>query len=166
LGNDQKGFPYTLSGFINKDYGKISSTPHGNTLTAAMAEAAILSENLGRNGATDLLAVSFSSPDYIGHAFGPDSWEQLDDFARLDETLGNFFSFLDKQVGKGNYTVFLSADHGVAHIPDFSIENKLPGAGFSETRLLIEMYAGLKEKFIQEKIVLSIMNDQVVLIKQ
>lgn len=162
LGRDQAGFPYDLSSFIGKDYGKISNTPYGNTLTEAMAEAAVKGEQLGKSGSTDFLAVSFSSPDYVGHNFGPNSWEQLDDFVRLDETLGKFFSFLDATVGKGSYTVFLTADHGVAHIPNFSIDNKLPGGPFAEGRLITTINTALKEKFGKEKLVRDISNYQVV----
>ncbi len=150
LGNDQLGFPYDLSRFIGKDPAKIASTPYGNILTEAMAEAAVKAEGLGRNSVTDFLAVSFSSPDYIGHAFGPNSWEQLDGYARLDETLGKFFAFLDVTVGKGNYTAFLTADHGVAHVPKFSIENKLPGGAFDETSLVKKMNAELKLNVIRD----------------
>lgn len=150
LDSTQLGFPYDLTRFINKDYGKIASTPYGNTLTEAMAEAAVKAENLGRNTVTDFLAVSFSSPDYIGHAFGPNSWEQLDNYARLDETLGKFFAFLDAHVGVGNYTVFLTADHGVAHVPNFSIENKLPGGAFKESALIKKMNDALKQKVVKD----------------
>ena len=69
---------------------------------------------------TDLLAVSFSSPDYIGHSFGPNSIEEEDNYLRLDKELGDFLDFLDAKVGKGQYVIFLSADHGVAHVPAFA----------------------------------------------
>jgi hypothetical protein len=154
--------PYDLNRYIGNDYGKLVSTPHGNTLTAAMAEAAVRSENLGRRNITDFLEVSFSSPDYIGHAFGPNSWEQLDDFARLDETLGKFLSFLDTWVGKGNYTAFLTADHGVAHISNFSIANKLPGGAFHDTALVNRMNAGLEQKFGKPKLIKDTYNYLVV----
>lgn len=162
LGADQAGFPYNLDRFVGKDYGKIASTPYGNNLTEAMAEAAVTAERLGKNEVTDFLAVSFSSPDYVGHSFGPNSWEQLDDYVRLDETLGRFFAFLDASVGKGNYTAFLTADHGVAHVPKFSIENKLPGGAFSTSKLVTEMNNGLKAKYGPGKIILSIVNYMVV----
>lgn len=162
LGTDQLQFPYDLTKFVGKEYGRIAATPYGNTLTALMAEAAVKAENLGKNGTTDFLAVSFSSPDYIGHSFGPNSWEQLDDFARLDETLGNFFAFLDAHVGKGAYTVFLTADHGVAHVPNFSIENKLPGGAFDDVKVINELNTGLKEKYGHDKLVLDIVNYMVV----
>jgi predicted AlkP superfamily pyrophosphatase or phosphodiesterase len=147
LGADQPGFPYDLTRFTGKDYGKIGYTPYGNTLTEMMAEAAVKAENLGKNTVTDMLAVSFSSTDYIGHSFGPNSWEQLDDYARLDATLGRFFDFLDATVGKGNYTAFLTADHAVAHSPKFSIENKLPGGPFEDTAIFNRMNAVLQQKY-------------------
>src|SRR6266542_2082882 len=100
LGNDQSGFPYNLSKFAGGDYSKIAVTPYGNMLTLEMAKAALLAEGLGKSGAPDFLAVSISSPDYIGHSFGPNSWEQLDDYARLDDALGKFFSFLYQTIGK------------------------------------------------------------------
>jgi predicted AlkP superfamily pyrophosphatase or phosphodiesterase len=131
LGADQKHFPYSLAQFAGKDYGKIASTPHGNVLTLEMAEAATIGEQLGKSDATDFLAISISSTDYIGHSFGPNSWEQMDDFARLDDALGKFFSFLDATVGKGAYTVFLSADHGVTQIPGYLAEHKLPAGLFN-----------------------------------
>jgi len=162
LGTDQTMFPYDLSRFAGKDYAKIASTPYGNMYTEAMAEAAVTAERLGRNSATDFLAVSFSSPDYIGHAFGPNSWEQLDDYARLDETLGKFFAFLDRYVGKGNYTVFLTADHAVAHVPNFSIENKLPGGAFADLEITKGMNESLKAKYGKERIIIDTYNYMVV----
>ena len=162
LGKDKSVFPYDLSSFIGKDYGKIAFTPYGNSLTEAMAEATVNAENLGKNSVTDFLAVSFSSPDYIGHSFGPNSWEQLDDYARLDETLGKFFAFLDVTVGKGQYTVFLTADHGVAHVPNFSKENKLPGGAFDDGKIVNDMNAALQPIFGSNKLITGIYNYQVV----
>ena len=118
------GFPYTLSNYKGKDYSKISTTPYGNSLTIEMAKAAVINEKMGKGAATDLLAISFSSPDYIGHAFGPNSWEMVDDYVRLDDELGKFFQFLDATVGKNQYTVFLTADHAVAHVAGFMKEHK------------------------------------------
>lgn len=119
--------PYDLSAFIGKDYSKILSTPHGNTLTFEFAKRALVADSLGKDAITDLLAISFSSPDYIGHAFGPNSVEAEDGYLRMDRELGDFLQFLDQQVGLGNYTVFLSADHGVAAAPEFMNEHKMPG---------------------------------------
>jgi predicted AlkP superfamily pyrophosphatase or phosphodiesterase len=163
LGATQAGFPYSLNGFIGKDYGKISTTPYGNTITLDMAKAAIEAESLGANTATDFLAISFSSPDYIGHSFGPNSVETEDGYLRLDKELGDFFTYLDTRLGKGNYTVFLSADHGVAHIPGFNKENKLPGKLFGGNKLENELNKKLKEKFNITELIASTDNYQVTL---
>lgn len=163
LGKEQLGFPYDLSAFVGKDYSKISSTPWGNTLTVEMAKAAIAAEKLGKGSATDFLAVSFSSPDYVGHSFGPNSWEQVDDYFRLDGELGRLLAYLDESVGKGQYTVFLTADHAVAHVPGFMKENKLPGGTFDDAGLTREMNAELKKTFGIERTIVSTANYQVYL---
>lgn len=161
LGSEQKGFPYDLKKFIGKNYGSISSTPFGNSITADMAKAAVTNEQLGADDITDLLAVSFSSPDYIGHSFGPNSIEAEDGFLRLDQELGNFFRFLDSKVGKGEYLVFLSADHGVAHVPGFMKENKLPAGTIDDSRWEKELSAQLQATFGTSKLITSTYNYQV-----
>jgi predicted AlkP superfamily pyrophosphatase or phosphodiesterase len=163
FGKDAKGFPYDLSKYVGKDYGKISSTPYGNTLTAEMAKAAVIAEKLGKGAATDFLAVSFSSPDYIGHAFGPNSWEMVDDYVRLDEELGKFFAFLDATVGKNQYTVFLTADHAVAHVPGFMEENKLPGGVMKDGGMLKDMNAKLKSSYGVDNLITGLYNNQIYL---
>lgn len=159
------GFPYDLKKFVGKNYSVISSTPFGNSLTVDMAKAAIEGEKLGEDAITDLLAVSFSSTDYIGHGFGPNSLEQEDDFLRLDKDLGEFLNYLDTKIGKGQYTIFLSADHGVAHVPGFMKENKLPGGNFNEGPAIEALNQSLKEKFGQGNLAVTISNYQVVLNK-
>jgi hypothetical protein len=121
-------FPHVLKSKVGKDYGAIRVTPYGNTFTLQFAKEAIQKEELGRDDITDLLAVSLSSPDYIGHTFGPNSIEIEDTYLRLDRDLADLFAFLDKQVGAGSYTVFLTADHAVAHVPDFLKAHKIPGS--------------------------------------
>ncbi len=140
-------FPYDLKNYIGKDYGKISYTPMGNSLTAEFAKAAVIGEQLGADNITDILAISFSSPDYIGHSYGPNSVESEDGFLRLDRELGSLLDFLDSRVGKGQYTVFLSADHGVAHIPEFMTENKMPGGRLFMNNKTQEMNKLLSEKY-------------------
>ncbi|NDA61057.1 MAG: alkaline phosphatase family protein [Chitinophagia bacterium] len=163
FGKEANGFPYDLSKFIGKDYSKISSTPMGNTLTAEMAKAAIIGEKLGKGAVTDFIAISFSSPDYIGHSFGPNSWENMDDYIRLDQELGKLFQFLDVQIGKNAYTVFLSADHAVAHVPGFMKENKLPGGLLEDAGMMKDMNTQIKLKFGVDNAIASIMNEQVYL---
>src|SRR5687767_12541362 len=156
----QKGFPYDLTQYKGKNYGIISSTPWGNTMTADLAREAIINEKLGADNITDFLAVSFSSPDYVGHSFGPNSIEVEDMYLRLDKDLGNLFTFLDTKVGKGQYLVFLSADHAVAHVPGFNEENRLPGRLFNDDGWRAEMNKQMKEKFGSDKLIVSNYNYQ------
>lgn len=156
LGKEQKAFPYSLTQFIGKDYGKISSTPLGNTLLADLAEQAIINEKMGQDDITDLLAISFSSPDYIGHSFGPDSWETMDGYIKLDATLAKLFAVLDKQVGKNNYTVFLTADHAVAHVPGFSKKHQLPGGTINEDQLKKDLSNYIASKGFDAKLISTI----------
>jgi hypothetical protein len=163
LGAEQKGFPYDLKKFVGTNYGAIASTPYGNSMTAEMARAALTNEQLGADAITDFLAVSFSSPDYIGHAFGPNSIEQEDDYLRLDKELGNFFTFLDAKVGKGQYLVFLSADHAVAHVAGFMKENKLPGGLAAGSRWNQELGKLLQAKFNAAGLIRNTSNFQIYL---
>ena len=155
-------FPYKLSGFIGK-YGLLPVTPYGNTITFEVAKAAIQGEKLGADDFTDLLAVSLSTPDYIGHTFGPNSVEAEDIFLRLDRDLGDFFRFLDKQVGKGEYLVFLSADHGVDQVPAFLKQHQIPAGSVNASTMEDQLNAQLKDKFKSDKLVIGIMNYQVYL---
>ena len=94
------------------------------------AKAAILGENLGKSEFTDFLAVSFSSTDYIGHQFGPASKEIEDTYLRLDKDIADLLSFLDKQIGKNKYTVFLTADHAAVDVPAYLQSLKIPAHYF------------------------------------
>jgi predicted AlkP superfamily pyrophosphatase or phosphodiesterase len=98
-------------------YEQWATSPFADTYLTKLAETAVDSLGLGKSGATDFLGVSYSSVDYVGHTFGPRSWEIQDILVRLDKDLGELLAYLDKKVGAGNYVVALSADHGVAPIP-------------------------------------------------
>lgn len=157
------GFPYNLSQFSGKNYNPVIVTPHGNTLTTEFAKAAVNNEKLGADNITDFLAISYSSPDYAGHSFGPNSIEEEDIFLRLDKELGELLDFLDAKVGKNQYLLFLSADHGAAHVPAFLNEQKIQ-AGHIKSQLLADtLNAELKVKFGKEDLVVAVMNYQVVL---
>jgi hypothetical protein len=161
FGEDQKGFPYKLDKFIGStSYGSLTATPYGNTLTKQMAMTAVDAEQLGKDSITDFLAVSFSSPDYIGHTFGPNSIEAEDGFLRLDKDLGDLFSFLDKKVGSGQYLVFLSADHGAAHSAGFSRNYKLPGGTIPYGALEHGVDSMLQKKF-NAKVMSAAENSQI-----
>ncbi|MEQ1800108.1 MAG: alkaline phosphatase family protein, partial [Lacibacter sp.] len=163
FGADQIGFPYDLKRFAGKSYGTVSSTPHGNTMTMMIAKEAVTGEAMGKDSITDFLAVSFSSPDYVGHAFGPNSIEVEDTYLRLDRDLGELFDFLDKTVGKGQYLAFLTADHGVAHVPGFMNENKMPAGLLDDNKMVADLNNLLKEKYNYSNLVLGGFNYEVCL---
>ena len=163
FGAEAKGFPYNLKKFIDKNFGVIASTPFGNTFTLEMAKSALINEQLGNDEATDFLAISLSSTDYVGHSFGPNSIEAADTYLRLDKDLGDFLNFLDEKVGKGQYLLFLSADHGVAHVPAFLKEHKIPAGAIDEERLNRELTLLMKNKFGTDKVIVRSMNYQVFL---
>lgn len=156
FGKEAKGFPYSLNQFIGKDYGKVANTPYGNNLVLDVATQTLINEKMGLDDITDLLAVSFSSPDYIGHAFGPYSWETLDGYIKLDELLAQFFTTLDKQVGKDNYTVFLTADHAVAPIPGYAKKNKIPNGTITDDGIKNELGKMLTSKGLNSKLISAI----------
>jgi len=99
-------------------YEQWASSPYADTALTELAEKAVDALNLGKAAGTDFLAVSYSSVDYVGHEFGPRSREIQDILVRLDKDLGDLFAHLDQKVGRGNYVVALSADHGVVPIPE------------------------------------------------
>lgn len=155
-------FPHQLTQNIDKNFDAIRSTPYGNTITLDLAKLAILSEDLGQDNITDFLAVSCSSTDYVGHAYGPNSVEAEDTYLRLDKDFEEFFNYLDKKVGKGNYTVFLTADHGAAHVPGFMQENKLPSGVVSDRDIANKLNAYLNDKFKVNNVVLRSQNNQII----
>ncbi len=161
FGADQKGFPYDLKRFAGKSYGSISATPFGNTITMMLTKEAISNEDMGKDSITDFLAVSFSSPDYVGHSFGPNSIEVEDTYLRLDKDLGELFDYLDKTVGKGQYLAFLTADHGVAHVPAFSKEHQLPGGFVDDNTMMGDLNTLLKEKYGKTGLIVSTYNYQI-----
>jgi predicted AlkP superfamily pyrophosphatase or phosphodiesterase len=159
-GETNTSFPHSFNSLGNRKYGAIRATPQGNTLTLAFAKAAVENERLGSGGVTDFLTVSCSSPDYVGHQYGPNSIENEDDYLRLDKDLGDFLQYLDVKLGKGNYLFFLTADHGVAHTPGFMQENKLPGKPFDDGRMKTDLNKKLKEKFGLDDLIVSTHNYQ------
>lgn len=125
MGDSKAVFPYNLKAmFEKKDAGIIKSTPFGNNILADFAKKAVEKEQLGQDEHTDFLAVSFSSTDYVGHNLGPRSIELQDTYLRLDETIADFLNYLDANVGKNNYLLFLTADHAGAENAKFLRDNK------------------------------------------
>jgi hypothetical protein len=93
-------------------------TPFYSEMLAEFAKVAVQAEQLGRHPATDLLCLGFSQIDHTGHSFGPDSQEVMDALVRLDRIMADLLRFLDREVGAGDYIVVLTADHGVAPLPE------------------------------------------------
>ena len=148
-------------------YKSIRETPHGNTLTLEMAKAAIEGEKLGQEDRTDMLTVSLSSTDYIGHRFGTYSIETADTYYRLDRDLNEFITFLDKKVGRDNYVLFLTADHAAAHNFLFMQEHRIPAEGWVVSETLDDLNAFLQQSFqIKSNLVKEILNYQVYLNKE
>ena len=117
-----RSFPHELKGTTGAADGSFFSqwqrSPFADAYLGRFAAALVKAFQLGTHETTDVLAVSFSSPDMVGHAFGPRSHEVEDLFANLDRTIGTLFDELDAQVGKGRWVAALSADHGVTPIPE------------------------------------------------
>jgi len=120
-------FPHALRGKEGNStpdasfYYQWNTSPFANTYLTKMAESAVDSLGLGKSGGTDYLGVSYSSVDYVGHTFGPRSWEVQDILVRLDKDLAELFAHLDQNVGKGNYVVAMTGDHGVSpSLPDLA----------------------------------------------
>ncbi len=154
-------FPHRIQNSYEKNKTSFRSTPFGNTLTLDFAKAAIKGYQLGTGTSTDFLTVNCASTDYVGHMFGPNSIEVEDTYLRLDEELSKFLSFLDAKIGKGQYIVFLTADHGVAHAMGYMQKHELP-AEFLVFKPIIEgLNKLLEEKFGTENLVRSGMNYQV-----
>ncbi|TDQ16256.1 type I phosphodiesterase/nucleotide pyrophosphatase [Algoriphagus boseongensis] len=167
VGKDRPTFPYILDSLRanNGGYGLVASTPFGNSLTVDFAMAAIEGEKLGQRGVTDMLAVSFSSPDYIGHRFGPSSVEIEDNYLRLDRDLANFFEYLDNKIGKGQYLVFISADHAVAEVPNYLISQKAPAGNFNTTVAIGQLRGYTQAKYGEGNWILNYSNEQIFLNK-
>ncbi len=131
-------------------YNLVGPTPWGNEYTVELAKQIIDNEKLGTGAVTDLISVSFSSPDMLGHKVGPDSPEHKAMLVALDRNLANFFQYLDTKVGKGNWAVAFSADHGIAPMSDVAKKLRIPAGNFSGTELQKEFNGTLKEKYGKE----------------
>jgi predicted AlkP superfamily pyrophosphatase or phosphodiesterase len=136
-GQQRPVFPYNLAAIRSNTFGVLLATPFGNTITTEFALEAIRAEQLGKRNVTDFLALSYSSPDYIGHQFGPYSVEVQDNYLRLDREIATLLRFLDSHVGKDNVLVFLTADHGAARSPVHLASLRIP-AGTTEAKAMAD----------------------------
>ncbi len=158
-------FPYKLKEMRPKYASSdlISTTGFGADMLLEATQAAIDGEELGKDDVTDFLTVSFSSPDIVGHAMGPNSVEVEDVYLRLDRNIETLLSDLDKKVGKGQYVVFLTADHAVADNPQFLKDNKMQAGSFKQAVTEAGLNEHLKKYFPDKKIINRIINDQIFL---
>ena len=135
-------FPKWVDQFNRKNNTKpgfdIKTSNQGVTMTFKMAEAALKNEKLGKGEDTDMLCVSISSTDAIGHEYSTRGKENYEVYMQLDKDLGNFLKTLDKEVGEGNYLLFLSADHGASHNPYQLQDHNIPG-GYVDMRELCQL---------------------------
>ncbi|MFT6934674.1 MAG: putative AlkP superfamily pyrophosphatase or phosphodiesterase [Maribacter sp.] len=164
-GESTPTFPHNTTNLLdkNKDFEIIKGTPFGNSITTDFAIEALDKEGLGMDDDTDFLAISFSSTDYVGHNYGVNSKEIQDTYLRLDADLERLLTALDKKVGKGEYTVFLSADHGAVEVPTYLKDMKIP-AGYVDYNTIKTKFSDfLKYKYGTEDIVKNFSNLQVFL---
>jgi predicted AlkP superfamily pyrophosphatase or phosphodiesterase len=142
-----KAFCTMVAGADVRFCGAIESTPFGNEMIEDFAEKAIEAEKLGAHDATDVLAVSFSSNDYVGHELGPDSPAVRDISIRTDQLLAKLMDFIDARVGQGNTLVVFTADHGVAPVPTVNNDRKMPGGWLNSKDYADKISAQLSERF-------------------
>ena len=161
-GKEEATFPYDLAGLSEKngDFDIIVNSAFGNDITLDFALAAIEAEELGQDEDTDFLALSFSSTDKVGHNFGVNSKEVQDTYLRLDKNIAKLLNELDSQVGEGNYTVFLTADHGGGHVPNYLKSLKIPAGYFSYGEFNEKLNSKLIEKFGIENLIANTSNNQ------
>ncbi len=165
-------FPHKLSGLAilknqastqTTNYDLIRSTPFGNSLLKDFAIETIESEKMGKGENTDFLTVSFSSTDYVGHMYGPNSIELEDTYLRLDKDLKEFILFLNNYLGKDNYVLFLTADHAAVNTPSYLQDVKLPAGYLDVAAKFNELKAFMIDEYRDDSLLLSFSNDQLFL---
>lgn len=146
-GDSTTAFPHNLDSSYKIGKSSFRSTPFGNTITLDFARAAVEGYRLGEGEFTDFLTINCASTDYVGHMFGINAIEVEDTYLRLDQELADFFSYLDERVGKNEYTVFLTADHGAAHAITYMQNHDIPANFWNPQPLLENLNKVLEQKF-------------------
>lgn len=150
LGNKKTPtFPYDLKKMTNDslDFGLFTYTPFCNTYLTNFALKSIENESLGEDNTTDMLCISYSTPDIAGHAFGPYSVEIQDMYLRLDLEIKRLIEALEEKVGKDEFVIFLTADHAVVPVPQFLVDKQLPGGYFYRDEFRISFQDIMKKKY-------------------
>ena len=167
-GQEKPIFPHNIPELRSKNnnYSILKAIPAGNSFTNDFAKAAIIGENLGKTDYTDFIAISYSSTDYVGHQFGVASKEIEDTYLRLDKDLAELFKFLDTEVGKDNYTLFLTADHAAVQVPSYLQSIKIPANYLSSKKFTDYINEITKKYFNSDELVENISNFQIFLNKE
>jgi predicted AlkP superfamily pyrophosphatase or phosphodiesterase len=161
-GKEKPAFPYDLPDMFKKSgYDILSYTPFSNDYLTEMAKAAIDGEKMGADEWPDFLCVSYSATDKLGHAVGPNAIELEDLYLRLDRSLADFFKKLDESAGKGNYVVFLTADHAVAENPQYLTDNKVPAGFLRSANIKARLSSFLQQYFPGKDVLQAVMNEQI-----
>src|SRR5258708_1012787 len=142
-----KPFCTMTAGTETKFCGTIEATPFGNEVLEEFAEKAIENEHLGSHDSTDILTLSLSSNDYVGHAVGPDAPEVRDISIRTDLLIGKLLDFIDARLGAGNTLLVFTADHGVAPVPEVNQARKMPGGRLDSAAISKTISSALATKF-------------------
>lgn len=150
---DTNTFPHTITGGAREPskpfYKELDFSPFSNDLLLSFAEQAIEQENLGADMDTDLLSVSFSANDYVGHRFGPYSHEMMDITLRVDRQIAGLLDYIDARVGLQNTLVVFTADHGVAPIPEQAETVGLPGRRLEQDDVLKTIRAAIRARYVR-----------------
>ena len=156
-------FPYDLKKLQDENGGFdiIKASPYGNSLVADFAIEALASEALGTDRDTDFLTISFSSTDYVGHNFGVNSKEIEDTYLRLDQDIERVLTALDNKVGKENYTLFLTADHGAVHVPAYLESMNIPAGYFDVGTFETALEDFVRKTYAIENLIEKVDSEQV-----
>ncbi len=162
-----KSFPYTYSEIIKSihNYELIKMIPEGNTLLTDLAIATLYNENIGKDEITDFLFVNYSVTEKIGLLFGPQSAEVFDTYLKLDNNIAHLINAIEDVVGKNNVIIYLTSNHGVAEIPQYSISNKMPSGIFKQHYIIALLKSYLKSIYGEGEWILDYNNQQIYLNK-
>lgn len=162
-GHTRPVFPYNFAQNAPGNFDVIKYIPAGNTLTKEFALAALRGEQLGKDEFTDILAISFSSPDYAGHQFGTHAIEMQDMYLRLDLELADLIRQIENEVGKGQVLFFLTADHAAIPNPQFLLDRKIPAGIFNITQVKDSLVRYMNSRYGMQSWILALEDDQVYL---
>lgn len=146
LGNNEKPKDF---------YSSLRFTPMGDALTLDFVKELVAQEKVGQGAATDVLSISFSATDYLGHAFGPNSLEAEDNLLRLDQTLADLFAFIDRTVGLDKTLIVLSSDHGIDAIPEYKKSLNFDAGRHDPKKFVEQVNTALRQRFNTDKTLVS-----------